>query len=382
MVVYAAFYFLIDARSFRYPYRLTPMDNPNVAEAAAILDGRLELELRRQDTALVEGKAYNVYPPMFTLISLAVLPWSPEGVPIAVPVLLALALPGLAYALFRRRTQKIWVAVAFALCYLFGTSMLPVLNRAVGRGDVYHVNHLLSQLGLLIFLLDYFGHRRIWLGGLGLLIAVWSRQLTAAYLIPLVFAAVAGRTSAAWWRRAGLAACFAVVIAALPMTFNVLKFGHPLETGYRYVYAGWGAEHRDPAEDGLFAVSYVPRNLYYMNLGFPSAELVGGFVRPKPNLWGTGIWWTTPLLLYLWADLRRLWAERGSRMLLLAAAAVVAGLLLYHGTGYRQPGYNRFSLDYLVVMLAIIAPYGDGLRRRVFTPVLAAWSVWYFRWAI
>ena len=40
VIVYAAFYFLIDANALRYPILLTPELNPNVAEAAAISLGR------------------------------------------------------------------------------------------------------------------------------------------------------------------------------------------------------------------------------------------------------------------------------------------------------------------------------------------------------
>ena len=167
------------------------------------------------------------------------------------------------------------------------------------------------------------------------------------------------------------------------MTLNALKFGRPWEAGYRYIYEGLGSDFAEKVlRTGVFSTEYVPKNLYYMNLGLPSAESINGIVRFKPNLFGTGIWWTTPLLLYLWVDIRRLWAEPASRALLIAGLAVIVGLLLYHATGYRQDGYNRFSLDYAAVLLAVIAPHADGLRRRVFTPVLTAWSVWYFRWGI
>ena len=383
IVVYAAFYLLIDANALRYPYLLTPAHNPNVAEAAAILHGRLTLEDRPQDTALYDGKVYNIYPPLFTLISLGALQIWPEGVHLQVIVLLALPLPALAYVLFRRRTDRIWLATTLTLLYLFGTSMLPVVNRALGRGDVYHVNHVLSQLGLLIFLIEYFGRRRVWLCGLGLLVAVWSRQLTVAYLIPLGYAAVAGRAGPELRRRVVWAAGVAVLIAALPMTLSALKFGNPLESGYRYAYEGLGTRMAERTlENGVFSVVYLPRNLYYMNLGLPQAESINRIVRFKPNLYGTGIWWTTPLLLYLWVDLRRLWADRPTRMLLISAALIVVAVLLYHNTGWEQRGYNRFSLDYLIVLLAALAPGCTGLRRQVLTPILTVWSVWYFRWAL
>lgn len=356
LTIYAAFYLLLDTNALRYPPVLTPSLNSNVAEAAAILDGRLTLEARIHDTALFEGKVYNVYPPAFTLISLAILPWWPDGVHTSMLMLLTLPLPALVYVLFRQRAAGVGVAVVLTLAYAFGTSMLPVLDRALGGGDVYHVNHLLSQIGLLIFLLDYFGRRRIWPGAIGLLIAAWSRQLTAA---------------------------FAAVIAAMPLTLNALKFGHPLDSGYRYIYAGSSTRvAHDAGEFGLFSPRYVGRNLYTMNLGLPLAEWINGVVRFKPDPWGTGIWWTTPLLLFLWADHRRWRAEPASRMLLAAVAAVVGVQLFYHTTGWEQPGYNRFSLDYLPVVLAVIAPGCGAPQRRVLTPALAAWSIWYFRWAV
>ena len=383
LVVYAACYFLVDATGLRHPHLLTPAQNPNVAEAAAILDGRLDLDYRQRDTALTGGRVYNVYPPTFTLISLAALSWWPEGVHSVLLVLLALPLPALAYALFRRRTETVRTAVLLTLGYLLGTSLLPVLNRALIWGEVYSVNHLLSQLGLLIFLVDYFGRRRIWLGGIGLLIAIWSRQLTAVYLVPLVFAAAAGQEGAARWSRLTVAALLVAVAAALPMTLNAMKFGSPLETGYRFVYEGRDTPLAERVrQTGLFSPRYVPENLYHMNLGFPRVESVNGVVRFEPNLLATGIWWTTPILLFLWFDLRRLWTDGAARVLLLAGAGVVVGLLLYHTAGWLQLGYNRFSLDYVVVLLALIAPGCARFRRRAFTPVLVAWSVWYFRWAI
>ncbi len=388
VAVYLAFYFLIDTHALRHPYLLTPEQNSNVAEAAAILHGRLTLDARAADTALFQGRAYNVYPPMFTLISLAVLPWWPEGIHLHVVLLLALPLPALAYLLFRRRTERVGQAVLLTLLYLFGTSLLPVVNRALARGDMYHVNHLLSQLGLLIFLLDYSGRRRIWLGGLGLVIAAWSRQLTAAYLLPLFYAAWIGPggarpAPARRGVRVGWVLSLAGVMTALPMTLNTLKFGHPLDSGYRHIYEGCGTRSAEELlRDGMFSWRYLPRNLYYMNLGWPQAHVVNGILRFKPDPYGAGIWWTTPLLLYLWVDLRRCWADREWRVVLLAVAVIVGVLLLYHNTGWAQEGYNRFSLDYLVAVMAVLAPRCDGFRRRVFTPLLTAWSVWSFRWAI
>jgi hypothetical protein len=62
------------------------------------------------------------------------------------------------------------------------------------------------------------------------------------------------------------------------------------------------------------------------------------------------------------------------------AALIAAAHLVYHNTGYLQPGYNRFSLDYMIVVLAVLAPSAFSGSRRWISPLLVAWSVAYFHW--
>jgi hypothetical protein len=387
--VYLAFYLLIDADVLTRPYLVSPLNNLNVAEGQAWLNGRLDLDARPTpgsrpwDSAVFEDRVYNVFPPMFTLISVPVMAVGPPGVPNYILILLlALPLPGLAYALFLRRTDRVYLAVLLSLGYLLGTSLLPLMNQGLRDGEVWHVDHLLCQLGLLIFLLDYFGHRRIWVGGIGLIIAAWSRQLTALYVIPLAYLALRHRgTSTRWWRALSFAVV-TVVMAALPATLNTLKFGSPLDSGYRYVYDGRDDEMARDARRGLFSPVFLPRNLYYMNLGFPEVVAPYGVVRFRPNSLGAGIWWTTPVLLLVLVDWRRLWRRRDVRYLLIGAAAVFAVLMLYHTTGRAQRGYNRFSMDFVIVLLAAVGPLCGGQKRKWVTFAFVLWSVWYFRWAI
>ncbi|MCP4247177.1 MAG: hypothetical protein GY778_09020 [bacterium] len=389
--VYLAVYLLVDAGALVHEYLLLPEGvshlNPNVAEGAAWLAGRLELAERTYDTALYGGRAYNVFPPLFSLISAAVLWTVPAGVPHFVLLLVAaLPIPGLAYAVFLRRTRRVRMAVLLSLGYLLGTSLLPVMNYGLRNGDVWHVNHLLSQVGLLIFLGDYFGRRRIWLGGLGLILAIWSRQLTAWFLLPLAVVAWRPRGSSS---RRGTVLAFgitAAVAVALPALLNALKFDNPLDPGYRFLYEGrWDDPDDWPAQSakqGILSPVFLPRNLYFMNVGLPLPEFRGWALRFKPDVRGTGIWWTTPLLTLLIYDWRRVRRRREVRYLLTAAAGCFAVLMLYHTTGYAQLGYNRFSLDFMVVLLAVVAPRCDGPRRRWMALACVLWSIWYFRWAI
>ena len=387
--VYLAGYLLIDTDVLTQSYLCTGQLNLNVAEAEAWLNGRLDLDVgpgpkqRPWDTAAHQGRVYNVFPPMFTFIAVPIMAVGPPGVPnFILKLLLAAPIPGLAYLLFLRRTDRVWTAVLLTLGYTLGTSLLPLMNQGLRNGEVWHVNHLLSQLGLLIFLLDYFGRRRIWLGGLGLLIAAWSRQATGVFLIPLAYLALRpGGTGPRWCRVVSLAAV-SVVMVGVPATLNTLKFGHPLESGYSYIYEGRDDSFAQDAQRGMFSPVFVLRNLYYMNLGPPKVVAPHGVVRFRPNEIGTGIWWTSPVLLFVLTDWRRLWRRGEVRYLLIAVVLMFVALMFYHATGRSQKGYNRFAMDFIPVVLAAIGPVCGGPRRKWVTFGFVLWSIWYFRWAI
>jgi hypothetical protein len=184
----------------------------------------------------------------------------------------------------------------------------------------------------------------------------------------------------------GLAAVFVMVMAALPATLNTLKFGKPWDSGYRHIYErrwekpdDWAAQR---AKEGLFSYKFIPTNLYYMNLGFPLPDEPVYLLRFGPNSYGTGIWWTTPLLLFLPVALRRIWSDGGDRWLLISAGLVYGALMAYHVTGWAQLGYNRFSMDFMVVLLALVAPTCDQRKYDGWVLGFTLWSIWYFRWAI
>jgi hypothetical protein len=262
-----------------------------------------------------------------------------------------------------------------------GTSELLVMCRAVQSGKVWQLNHAISQVGLLLLLLDVYGRRRGWLGGVGLIVCVWTRYTMAAYAGPLLWSVFAGGDRR---RAAKIGAVSAVMLAVgVPTTLNALKFGDPLDTGYALIYEG---RHDDPtdvfAQDakkyGVFSTAFVARNLWAMNVGPPDVVERREGKRLEPNTECTGIWWTSPILLYLFIDWRRIWADRSNRAWSAAVGAVYAALVMFHTTGAEQRGYNRFSLDFLLPLLVMIAPFAFEGKRRYVTAALTGWSAWYF----
>ncbi len=354
---------------------LTPANHVQVREASRWLEGELSLPAPDFDTAEVDGTTYSHFPPLMTIFSALVLMVSPKGVPHwLLTVVFVWTVPGLAYRLFLGRCGRIVPAVVLTLAYVFGTSAFCILDRASLSAAVWQLNHAISQVGLLLFLDGYFRGGRIWQSGIGLLIGGLSRLPMVAYALPMVVMA--------WLqggRRRWVGLTFVVVLVGTFAMLNELKFGSPVQHGYGMIYEGRGDVVALSAADGAFHSKWIDDNLYWMNVGWPVFEKRHGNWRWLPSVQSTGIWWTTPLLLMVIWDVKRIWAERQNRWLLGSVGVIYAVLMLYHTTGFAQRGYNRFSLDFLLVLLAMIGPHAFVGRRWVVSTLLAIWGVVYFR---
>lgn len=360
-----------------------PGDNVQIAEADAWLEGRLALPERQWDTALFQGRAYSHFPPMFTVAVSVVLPIF-GGVPHWLLVLILIVpVPLLAFALFFRQSESPWWGTVLAIGLVGGTSLLPVLDKAMRGAAPYYVNHALATIGLLIVLNEYFGRRRMFVACAGLIVAALSRQLTLFYCIPLL--AMARMSPKPQRNKIVLLSTVAMVIVIYG-SLNYMKFGNPLESGYRLIYAGRSADDplvRAVETHGLFSSHYVPQNLYYANVGFPQWQRVsvGGEFQYylRPNHLGTGIWWTTPLLVMLFVDFKRIGRDPLRWPWLVSVGLVLAVLMCFHNTGFDQRGFNRFSLDYVPVLVALVVPGLCRGRRRWVALGMIAWSMIYFR---
>ena len=432
ILVLGSFALLCDATLFQPGTVFTIHENIQIGEAQSWWQGRLDLPERKWDSALCDGKVYSHFPPMFSFLSALVAPFF-GGVPHwFVLVVVVVPIPILAYSVMRRviphsfeiKEVRGWGAF-LALGLVCGTSALPVMEKALRGAGPYFVNHALAMTGLLLFLSEYFGRQRWWVAGAGVVLAAWSRQMTMAYLLPFTWMVlrstaparaepsgdgadqglhcapplatnlgpIRGRPSSPELqqkqrfkaRRVVCALAIGVMALGVPMGLNWLKFGSPLDSGYMYIYAGREEDvlARDAREHGLFSWHFVPRNLYYSNLGFWTVQSIDRAGKLEwyltPQLWGTGIWWTTPLLLFAVWDWRTILRDPRRRMLLAAAALAYIGLMFFHATGYKQRGFNRFSLDYLPALFALAAPATMMTRRRRLIGVaMIAWGLGYF----
>lgn len=355
--------------------------NMSVAEGYGWWEGRLDLPTKMHDSAYYQGRYYNVYPPLVPVLAAAVRPAFPNGIPgWTGGLVLVLPVFALGYAVFFRVTGGALWATLLTMAWGFGTPLYPCLVHALTSSGLYFVYHVLSQVGVLLILFEYFGRRRMWPMAIGLVIAAWSRQLMVAYALPILWVAWQ-QPAMQRGRSLTMFGVTLVVTAAVPMTLNALKFDHPFQSGYSLIDAD-GLGHPDSRGEwhGLFSHRYVPRNLYYMNVRVPPIGFnKHGQLSYQGDAMGSSLWITTPFLLFFWADIRRLWADPNHRVWLISMGAIVIPLLMYHNTGSYQRGYYRFACDYLGPMMVLIAGGLTGSRRRGIALVLIVASLIYFR---
>lgn len=384
VVVLGAYVALLPAELHRPEVVFGFAENVQIAEAQAWWNGRLDLPERRWDTAWRDGKAYSYFPPMFSIVSAAVVPWF-DGVPRSFIVGLTLLVPLSAYGLMVRVVGSIRWAVVLAVGLVCGTSYLPVATGAIIGAKPYSVNHTLAVIGLLVLLLDLCGPRRIWPACLGLMVAPLSRQLTIVFALPILIAAWLTPHAGQRVRRLSMVGVACLAIALLYGGLNIAKFGHPLRTGYMLNHEGRDDVFaREARAHGLLSLHWVPRNVYHMNVGLPEVHRIemGGHAEwyLRPNSMGTGIWWTSPILLWVFVSWRSVRSDPVRAGLLISSVLLFACLMLWHATGAMQRGFNRYSLDFLPVLFVLLAPESVAGRRRWVTLALVVWGVVYFRW--
>lgn len=146
------------------------------------------------------------------------------------------------------------------------------------------------------------------------------------------------------------------VIGLLAAAYNYARFGELTEFGHSYLDVRQQAQIE---QYGLFDLRYLGRNLAVALTGLPEFSARAPWIRISGH--GLALWITSPaLFLLLWPR------ERGPlhAPLWITVACVAAWTLLYQNSGWVQFGY-RFSLDYMVFLVLLLAVGGRPITRSV-----------------
>jgi hypothetical protein len=334
--------------------------------------GEGEVPLARVQRSL--GKTYYVsFPPAPALLMLPLAAiWGHRANDVLPTVLVAaLALP-LAFLLLRRlraagasqrsAADDPWLAVALGFGSVFFFSAV--------QGRVWFTAHVVGVVLCLGYLLCAIEARRPVLAGVLLGLATLARP-PMAFLFPLLaleaWRVHGGRAGLRAVLRSWLAFAIPVIAIALAaMAHNWARFAEPGNFGHVYLDVRQQAQMETY---GLFSFHYLGRNLAV------ALALVPDFLGRPPYVsisgHGLAIWLTSPFLLYaLWPR------QRGPlhRALLVTLAAVALPSLLYQNSGWFQFGM-RFSLDYMVLLIALLAVGGRPLTRPFKALVIAAIAI-------
>lgn len=288
-------------------------------------------------SALISGRAGNDVIPTL-LVAAAILP------------LCLLLLRRLAAAKLSQRSvrEDLWLIGALA----FGS----VLFFSAVQGKVWYTAHVVGVALALVYAWASIEAKRPIVAGLALGAAALTRT-PMAFMFPLFVAEA--------WRMAGgdrrvlvrSLVRFAAPVAGFAiagMIYNYVRFGSPTEFGHTYLEVRQAPQIE---QWGLMSYHYLSRNLTVALALLP--ELPGRAPWIQIGGHGLALWFTTPLLLFV------LWPREKPaihRTLWLTIALVAVPVLLYQNSGWVQFGY-RFSLDYMVFLIMLIAIGGRPLTR-------------------
>lgn len=346
-----------------------PGSNSYALLADAFIHRHLDVErCFDEDCVTVDGKNYVIFPPVPALLAtpfIALFGLEFRGFDILGFLSFATAL-WLWWRIFEHlkveRETALWLLLALA----FGSPLyfVSVLSDKVWF-YAQNINFLLATLALH----EVVRGGRLLLAGVFMGLAFLSRQMTIL-LCPFIFVLalrpderlVSLHTDyLGKLLRFGLPVLAAVVVY---IAYNEVRFGSPLETGYRYLaerpYTNSVIADR-LVDHGLFSTDYVVFNTVYMFFQGFHLEWGGAQMLTPLGLdrWGTSLLAASPfVLLGAFMPFNRVTVVGA-----LCAAAILTLTLFYHGNGYSQYNVQRFVLDWAIVLFFVLGvTVGRGLR--------------------
>lgn len=152
-------------------------------------------------------------------------------------------------------------------------------------------------------------------------------------------------------------------------TYNFLRFGNPLESGYSLQTIP--KETSERRNLGLFSIKHVPSNLYYMLVNGPEPTLEEKTHELKPpfitfDSYGLSIFFLSPLLFLIY---KANFKKEIVRISTLTTAIIILPLITYYGIGQKQVGY-RYALDFFPFVLLILLNAFERIETKFMYPLI------------
>jgi hypothetical protein len=350
-----------------------PSSQPHfLYQADAFLHGELAIRAEKpptdNDWVRFEKKIYVSFPPFpAVVVAPLVAVWGVRAWDSLFWSIIAGLGPALLFVLLRRmrelqlseRTQR--DDLLLTGLFAFGS----VFFYVAVQGTVWFAAHVVAVPLIALYVLFSLRAAQPFWAGLALGCAFMTRTTTLVLGIFFLFEAWshAQRDHRVLAKKLALFALPVVAIGVAAMAMNDARFHNAFEFGHSLLEIRW----RGRIEKwGLFNYHYLGRNLAVMLASLPWLTSSAPYVMISRH--GLALWVTTPNLLYV------LWPKRSSSTLLglsVAVGAVALFNLLYQNSGWIQFGY-RFSLDYAVLLFAMLALGGQRFGKRFIALALVA----------
>lgn len=348
------------------------LNNLYTFQAQAFLHGKLNIEEDLSnlpaEVALSGGKYYNIFPPFPTLILLPfVAVFGMAGVKISLlSFLIGLLSCYLLYNILQQlemdSTRSLWVLAAFML----GTAYWQTLRHSDG---VWMFAQVVSVCCIFLAIHEALGKGRGMLAGLFLGAAFLSRQLSiysSIFIIVLLWQNPNSQKKTA--NVLGFLAVFGLCLLSY-VAFNYAQFG-AFDTGYAKMVLKGVAPNEFGGEMyqkyGLFNIAYLPFNAAYMFLQGFHIDFNAGKQIIDLDPYGTSLIAASPFIfaaLFARTERAKLWAAWLSILLALVH------MLLYFNNGFIQFNAQRFTLDFMPVLIVLVAlglkNAGDDLSKMI-----------------
>lgn len=256
----------------------------------------------------------------------------------------------LLYKIARKFTSpsiSLWLTIFF----IFGTIFLflIVINLTAYQTQVIAASFLIMSL------YEFF-HRKRWLL-IGLFLAMAGATRPTFYLASIFFLLEILQHLEIKQNFKKIMLLFIPIIITIFITglYNYLRFGNPLETGYSYLYY-LGEDLRQAASQGLFSLKHIPTNMFFLLFKGPDLirmndiNYASSFPFLKANPWGMGIFFTSPLFLYIFLS------KLNSKYVLsslITSLAMLVPVVAYFGIGVFQYGF-RYAVDFYPFLFLIL----------------------------
>jgi len=360
---------LISLHLFYKIYFDTGEASPYVAQAAAFLQGKLYLPGSFCDAAYYKGHYYMLSSPTPSFVFLPVV--ALVGEKNTKTILASLLFCLLNIYLLTRILKKLGIEIAhirwLIAAFFFGTGYWSIAESGYGT----NFDHLLVIPFLFLAINEILGRNRGIFAGIFLGIAFLSRPIVLYsfffILVGLWTNPSPNNTKDKLANVFGFIFSFSLFVG-IYLFFNWIRFGNIFDSGLSHlIYTGYMKERIDMF--GNFNPVYIPYNFYLLFLKGFSVEFspplyVGGMLM---DILGTSLTFASPFVFFSF------WAKWNKNLLIAAWASICAEIihiLLFAGNGGWQINSQRYALDFLPILILLVALGIKNVREDVWKPAI------------